>query len=83
MQQKLAKKDGSQIDRNRDAQYLWDFYQRYKRKHRVDEIQREEQKLLESGTFSADMDGYTFIHCFCGLIFLSFNCFCVQHVSLW
>ncbi|XP_076929040.1 callose synthase 10-like isoform X1 [Bidens hawaiensis] len=60
IKQKLAKKDGSQIDRNRDAQYLWDFYQRYKRKHRVDEIQREEQKLLESGTFSADMDGLGF-----------------------
>ncbi|KAK9066428.1 hypothetical protein SSX86_013750 [Deinandra increscens subsp. villosa] len=57
IKQKLAKKDGGPIDRNRDAQYLWDFYQRYKRKHRVDEMQREEQRLLESGTFSADMDG--------------------------
>ncbi|KAI3727018.1 hypothetical protein L1987_66825 [Smallanthus sonchifolius] len=57
IKQKLAKRDGGRIDRNRDAQYLWDFYLRYKRKHRVDEIQRQEQKLLESGTFSADMDG--------------------------
>ncbi|KAJ0755182.1 putative 1,3-beta-glucan synthase [Helianthus annuus] len=57
IKQKLAKRDGAPIDRERDAQYLWDFYQRYKRRHRVDEIQREEQKLLESGTFSADMDG--------------------------
>lgn len=57
IKQKLAKKDGGRIDRNRDAQHLWDFYQRYKRMHRVDEIQREEQKMLESGTFSADMGG--------------------------
>ncbi|KAK1433883.1 hypothetical protein QVD17_10801 [Tagetes erecta] len=56
IKQKLAKKDGGQIDRNRDAQYLWDFYQRYKRKHRVDELQREQQRLLESGTFSAETD---------------------------
>nr|XP_043615272.1 callose synthase 10 isoform X2 [Erigeron canadensis] len=57
IKQKLAKKDGGRIDRNRDAQYLWDFYQRYKRVHRVDEIQREKQKMLDSGTFSADMGG--------------------------
>lgn len=60
LQQKLAQKDGGRIDRNRDAQYLWDFYQRYKRVHRVDEIQKEEQKMLESGTFSAAMGGYAF-----------------------
>lgn len=57
LQQKLAQKDGGSIDRNRDAQHLWDFYQRYKREHRVDEIQRQEQKMLESGTFSTDMEG--------------------------
>ncbi|CAI9283711.1 unnamed protein product [Lactuca saligna] len=54
---KLAKKDGGRIDRNRDAQNPWDFYQRYKRVHRVDEIQIEEQRMLESGTFSSDMGG--------------------------
>ncbi|XP_024969515.1 callose synthase 10 isoform X4 [Cynara cardunculus var. scolymus] len=57
IKQKLAKKEGERIDRNRDAQYLWDFYQRYKRVHRVDEIMREERRMLESGTFSADMGG--------------------------
>lgn len=50
LQQKLAKKDGGTIDRNLDAQHLWDFYQRYKRVHIVDEIQREEHKKLESGS---------------------------------
>nr|KAJ0218173.1 hypothetical protein LSAT_V11C300121290 [Lactuca sativa] len=30
---------------------------RYKRVHRVDEIQIEEQRMLESGTFSSDMGG--------------------------
>ncbi|CAI9281763.1 unnamed protein product [Lactuca saligna] len=54
---KLAKKDGGRIDRNRDAQNTWDFYQHYKRVHRVDEIQIDEQRMLESGTFSYDMGG--------------------------
>ncbi|KAL8517463.1 hypothetical protein ACS0TY_015635 [Phlomoides rotata] len=53
IKQKLAKKDGGQIDRNRDNELLWDFYNRYKRRHRVDDIQREEQKWRETGTFSA------------------------------
>ncbi|CAK7336614.1 unnamed protein product [Dovyalis caffra] len=52
IQQKLAKKDGSRIDRNRDIEHLWEFYQHYKRRHRVDDIQREEQKSRESGIFS-------------------------------
>ncbi|CAI0446349.1 unnamed protein product [Linum tenue] len=52
IKQKLAKRDGAPIDRNRDIEHLWEFYQRYKRRHRVDDIQREEQKWRESGTFS-------------------------------
>ncbi|KAL8123352.1 hypothetical protein AgCh_011353 [Apium graveolens] len=55
IKQKLAKKDGARIDRNRDAERLWDFYQKYKRRHRVDDIQREEQRYRESGTFSANL----------------------------
>ncbi|EPS74044.1 hypothetical protein M569_00712, partial [Genlisea aurea] len=55
IKQKLAKKDGGQIDRNRDIEHLWQFYNNYKRRHRVEDIQREEQKLRESGTFSADI----------------------------
>ncbi|GMY15024.1 callose synthase 10 isoform X6 [Fagus crenata] len=55
IKQKLAKKGGAQIDRNRDAQLLWDFYQRYKSRYRVDDIQKEEQKWLESGTFTANL----------------------------
>ena len=58
LQQKLAKKDGARIDRNRDAERLWDFYQKYKRRHRVDDIQREEQRYRESGTFSANLGKY-------------------------
>ncbi|XP_056174937.1 callose synthase 10 [Syzygium oleosum] len=50
IKQKLAKKDGAPIDRNRDVENLWEFYQRYKRRYRVDEMQREEQRLLESGS---------------------------------
>ncbi|CAN1239529.1 Callose synthase 10 [Linum grandiflorum] len=52
IKQKLAKRDGTPIDRNRDIEHLWEFYQRYKRRHRVDDIQREEQKWRESGTFT-------------------------------
>ncbi|XP_048229033.1 callose synthase 10 isoform X2 [Ricinus communis] len=52
IKQKLAKRDGAQIDRSRDVEHLWEFYQRYKRRHRVDDIQREEQKWRESGTFT-------------------------------
>lgn len=57
-QQKLAKRDGGQIDRNRDIEHLWDFYQRYKRQHKVDDIQRQEQRWRESGTFSAGLGEY-------------------------
>ncbi|KAL1323430.1 callose synthase 10 [Arachis hypogaea] len=56
IKQKLAKKDGARIDRNRDIENLWEFYQRYKQRHRVDDIQREEQRLQESGTFSSTLD---------------------------
>ncbi|KAJ6971354.1 callose synthase 10 isoform X1 [Populus alba x Populus x berolinensis] len=52
IKQKLAKRDGASIDRNRDFEHLLEFYQRYKRRHRVDDIQREEQKFRESGNFS-------------------------------
>ncbi|KAM1322404.1 hypothetical protein ACFX2I_015187 [Malus domestica] len=58
IKQKFAKKDGGQIDRNRDIEHLWDFYQRYKRRHRVDDIQRQEQIWRESGTFGADFGDY-------------------------
>ncbi|XP_038685506.1 callose synthase 10 isoform X2 [Tripterygium wilfordii] len=55
IKQKLAKRDGARIDRNRDVEHLWEFYQRYKRRYRVDDIQKEEQKWRESGTFSANL----------------------------
>ncbi|XP_058180516.1 callose synthase 10 isoform X2 [Rhododendron vialii] len=55
IKQKLAKKDGAKIDRNRDVERLCDFYQLYKRRHRVDDMQREEQKLRESGPSRANL----------------------------
>uniref|UniRef100_A0A803P8P0 1,3-beta-glucan synthase n=2 Tax=Cannabis sativa TaxID=3483 RepID=A0A803P8P0_CANSA len=54
IKQKLAKRDGAPIDRNRDIEHLWNFYQRYKKRHRVDDIRKEEQRMRESGTFSTD-----------------------------
>ncbi|KAM1678671.1 hypothetical protein COP1_038820 [Malus domestica] len=41
---KTCKKRWGQIDRNRDIEHLWDFYQRYKRRHGVGDIQRQEQR---------------------------------------
>ncbi|KAM3751890.1 hypothetical protein ACB098_04G145700 [Castanea mollissima] len=55
IKQKLAKRDGGRIDRNRDVELLWEFYQQYKRRYRVDDIEREEQKLLETGAFSVNI----------------------------
>ncbi|XP_077236924.1 glucan synthase-like 8 [Tasmannia lanceolata] len=52
IKQKLAKKDGERIDRHRDIERLWEYYQLYKRRHRIDDIQKEEQRWRESGTFS-------------------------------
>lgn len=55
IKQKLAKKDGSKTDRGRDIERLWEFYQKYKRRYRIDEIQKEEERLRESGTFSTKL----------------------------
>jgi len=55
-QQKLAKKDGAPIDRQNDIQVLWNFYLEYKSRRRVDDMQREQERLRESGTFSTDYD---------------------------
>lgn len=58
LQQKLATRDGASIDRNHDIERLWEFYQRFKRRHRVEDMQKEEQRLRESGTFSANIKEY-------------------------
>ncbi|XAR67940.1 1,3-beta-glucan synthase [Bertholletia excelsa] len=55
IKQKLAKRDGAPIDRNPDVEHLWEFYKLYKRRHKVDDIQREEERWRESGTFSANL----------------------------
>lgn len=55
-QQKLAKKDGAPIDRQNDIQVLWNFYLEYKSRRRVDDMQREQERLRESGTFSTEYD---------------------------
>lgn len=56
IKQKLAKKDGTAIDRQRDIERLWNFYLNYKRRHRVDDIQREHERWRESGTFSTEFE---------------------------
>lgn len=55
IRQKLAKKDGGEIDRSQDIVRIQEFYKRYREKHRVDELQEEEMKLQESGAFSGDL----------------------------
>lgn len=57
-QQKLDKREGGQIDRNRDIEHFWEFYQRFKRHHKVDDMQREEERWRESGTFSTNIAEY-------------------------
>eukprot|EP00252_Welwitschia_mirabilis_P007366 TRINITY_DN18640_c0_g1_i2.p1 TRINITY_DN18640_c0_g1~~TRINITY_DN18640_c0_g1_i2.p1 ORF type:complete len:1915 (+),score=322.94 TRINITY_DN18640_c0_g1_i2:50-5794(+) len=52
IKQKLAKRGGGQIDRSQDLSRLWEFYEGYRARHRVDEIQQEEKKWRESGAFS-------------------------------
>lgn len=56
IKQKLAKRENVQIDRNQDIKQLWEFYKLYKRRHKVDDIQRQEQNLRESGTFSSELE---------------------------
>lgn len=58
LQQKFAKREGGQIDRNQDIEHFWEFYQRFKTRHRVDDLQREEERWRQSGTFSANMAEY-------------------------
>uniref|UniRef100_A0A7N0RAG3 1,3-beta-glucan synthase n=1 Tax=Kalanchoe fedtschenkoi TaxID=63787 RepID=A0A7N0RAG3_KALFE len=58
IKQKLAQKDGGPIDRNRDVERLWQFYQQYKKRHKVDDIQKEELRLQETGTFSTNLGGF-------------------------
>nr|CAB3499926.1 unnamed protein product [Digitaria exilis] len=55
IKQKLAKKDGAPIDRQNDIQVLWNFYLDYKSRRRVDDMQREQERLRESGTFSTEL----------------------------
>ncbi|CAI9112991.1 OLC1v1013507C1 [Oldenlandia corymbosa var. corymbosa] len=55
IKQKLAKKDGTPFDRSRDIEKLWEFYQRYKRQHRIEDIQKEEERWRESGAYSTNI----------------------------
>ncbi|XP_062233797.1 callose synthase 10 isoform X2 [Phragmites australis] len=55
IKQKLAKKDGASIDRQNDIQVLWNFYLEYKSRCRIDDMQQEQERLRESGTFSTEM----------------------------
>lgn len=49
IKQKIAKKGGTQINRERDIEDLWKFYQTYKIQHKVDDMQREQRRLRDSG----------------------------------
>ncbi|KAF6157565.1 hypothetical protein GIB67_004503 [Kingdonia uniflora] len=55
IKQKFAKRDGSKIDRDHDIERLWEFYQQYKRRHKVDDMQREHQRFRDSGTSNANL----------------------------
>lgn len=53
---KLALKSGAAINRRNDIENLWKFYLNYKRRHRVEDIQKEQQKLRESGIYTGEME---------------------------
>lgn len=72
LQQKLAKKDGSIIDRKRDIEKLWEFYQAYKQRYKVEDIQQEEEKWRESGTFTTKLGEYGIILSFLSIFFTMF-----------
>ncbi|KAH9302684.1 hypothetical protein KI387_014267, partial [Taxus chinensis] len=55
IKQKLAKKDGARFDRSQDITRLREFYKEYRERHRVDELQEEEQKWRASGAFNGDL----------------------------
>ncbi|GAB2269726.1 Callose synthase 10 [Dionaea muscipula] len=54
IKQKLVKRDGAPIDRNRDIERLWQFYQLYKQRNKVDDLQQDELNWRESGVISAN-----------------------------
>ncbi|KAG0453842.1 hypothetical protein HPP92_025146 [Vanilla planifolia] len=56
IKQKLAKKDGAAVNRQHDIEHLWKFYLNYKRRYRVEDIQKEQQKMRESGIFSGEVE---------------------------
>ncbi|XP_078444435.1 glucan synthase-like 8 [Wolffia australiana] len=49
----VIKQKGQKMDRDSAIQHLWSFYQSYKRRHNVEDIQKDQQRLAESGTFSS------------------------------
>lgn len=81
LQQKLAKKDGSIFDRNRDIENLWEFYQAYKQRYKVEDIQKEEEKWRESGTFTTKLGEYGIILPFLSIFFYyDFGLICVKYM---
>lgn len=56
LQQKHATKDGAWIDRQNDIKVLCNYYLEFKSRHHVKDMQREQERLVESGTFSTEYD---------------------------
>ncbi|CAA6653832.1 unnamed protein product [Spirodela intermedia] len=52
----VIKQKGPRVDRERAIEHLWNFYKSYKRHHRVEDVQKEQQRLTESGTFSSSFE---------------------------
>ena len=55
-QQKLAKRDGADFDRNQDIARLREFYKLYREKNNVDKLREEEMELRESGAIDRTID---------------------------
>jgi len=54
IKQKRSKKDGAKIDREHDIELLWNFYKTFVRRHKVDDMKSEQDKMRESGVFSTE-----------------------------
>ncbi|PQP97049.1 callose synthase 10-like [Prunus yedoensis var. nudiflora] len=57
IKQKLAKRDEGQIDRNRDIEHLWDFYQRYLEMKKTIATLRALVEVMEALSKDADPNG--------------------------
>lgn len=58
MQQKQSKREGERIDRTHDIQLIQEFYEFYRTKHQIDELERRQK---EKPNFEEDPGEYVIL----------------------